>query len=86
MIQQIIIFYFLINTYYTIYYFFSISWIYFGINGVVNLNEIAKNEDNESNSYDNRVEISGIKHHDEEGLIEVKNDKEKYIELPQKAA
>ena len=78
-------FYFLINAYYTIYYFFSISWIYFGINGVVNLNEIAKNEDNESNSYDNRVEISGIKHHDEEGLIEVKNDKEKYIELPQKA-
>lgn len=80
--------YFLINTYYIIYYFFSISWIYFGINGVINLNEIAKNEDNDNNSNnnDNRVEIGGINHHEEEGLIEVRNDKEKYIELPQKAA
>jgi hypothetical protein len=76
--------YFLINTYYIIYYFFSLSWIYFGINGVINLNEIAKNEGNDNISNDNRVEISGTNHHEEEGLIEVKTDKEKYIELPQK--
>ena len=79
--------YILINIYYTIYYFFSLSWIYFGINGIIKLNGIAKNEDN-GNSYsnDNRVEISGINNHEDEGLIEVKNEKEKYIELPQKAA
>jgi len=80
--------YFLINIYYIIYYFFSISWIYFGFNGIIHLNEIARDEDNNNNNnnIDNRVEISGINQHEEEGLIEVKNEKEKYIELPQKVS
>ena len=74
--------YFMINSYYTVYYFISFSWIILGIIGIYNLYKFAKNGEININLSEIKA-LNGIPEEGNNRLMEVQKvtNSDKYVEL-----